>query len=174
VTAISGRGSDIYEKWAHLPAPGFHVLTRANKDRSIEEGGGKLSRAPLRPAGAASVELRARPGRLARTAQLVTRFGRVTLKRSDHLAKQGEGLAKTIEASLVEVKEVGAPPDAEGKTALQKNPHPPNSLTWAGWIVAKLGGRDGYPKSKPPGPITFRHGLERFRAIAYGWKLRDV
>jgi hypothetical protein len=48
VTAISGRESDIYEKWAHLPAPGFHVLTRANKDRSIEEGGGKLSRAQLR------------------------------------------------------------------------------------------------------------------------------
>jgi hypothetical protein len=39
---------------------------------------------------------------------------------------------------------------------------------WAGWIIAKLGGWDGYPKSKPPGPITFRHGLEYFKSIARG------
>ena len=65
-------------------------------------------------------------------------------------------------------------PQLEGKTALQKNPHPPQSLAWAGWIVAKLGGWDGYPKSRPPGPITFRHGLQYFRSLAHGWSLRDV
>jgi hypothetical protein len=37
-----------------------------------------------------------------------------------------------------------------------------------------VGGWDGYPKSKPPGPITFRHGPEYFQSIARGWKLRDV
>jgi hypothetical protein len=279
VTEISDRESDLYEKWAHLPEPGFHVLTRAQQDRPIVEGGGRLSTAPLRPAGSAAVDLPARPGRPARTAHLVARFGRVTLKRPAYLAKQGKRLATTVAVSLVEVTEVGAPADAEpilwrlltthpiaeaamawrvvgwyrqrwvieqffrtlkqqglqledsqvdsaerlikltaiaaraacaimqlvqardgqsaqpakivfspgeidtlhallpeveGKTALQKNPHPPNSLAWAGWIVAKLGGWDGYPKSKPPGPITFRHGLEYFRSIARGWKLRDV
>ena len=65
-------------------------------------------------------------------------------------------------------------PTLEGKTALQKNPHPPQSLAWAAWIIAKLGGWDGYPKSKPPGPITFRHGFQHFRSIARGWALRDV
>jgi len=65
-------------------------------------------------------------------------------------------------------------PQLEGKTALQKNPHPPRSLAWAAWIIAKLGGWDGYPRSKPPGPITFRHGLDDFRSIARGWSLRDV
>jgi hypothetical protein len=65
-------------------------------------------------------------------------------------------------------------PELEGKTALQKNPHPKRSLAWAAWIVAKLGGWDGYPSSTPPGPITFRHGLEYFRSIAKGWSLRDV
>lgn len=65
-------------------------------------------------------------------------------------------------------------PRLEGKTALQKNPHPPRSLAWAAWIIAKLGGWDGYPKSKPPGPITFRHGLQYFQSIAQGWALRDV
>lgn len=65
-------------------------------------------------------------------------------------------------------------PRLEGKTAAQKNPHPRHSLAWAAWIIAKLGGWDGYKSSKPPGPITFRHGLEYFHAIAYGWRLHDV
>jgi DDE family transposase len=62
----------------------------------------------------------------------------------------------------------------QGRTALQKNPHVRHSLAWATWIIARLGGWDGYPSSKPPGPITLRHGLEYFRAIAKGWALRDV
>ncbi len=279
VTEISDRESDFYEKWAQLPEPGFHILTRAQSDRPIAEGGGRLSTAPLRPAGSAVVELPARPGRPARNARLVARFGVVTLKRPAYLAQHGAGLAKSIRLSLVEVSEVDAPagaepvlwrlltthalddaamawrvvgwyrqrwvieqffrtlkqqglrledsqldtaerlikltaiaaqaactimqlvqardgrsaqpadiaftpaeietlhallPELEGKTALQKNPHPPNSLAWAAWIIAKLGGWDGYPKSKPPGPITFRHGLEYFQSITRGWNLRDV
>jgi hypothetical protein len=55
-----------------------------------------------------------------------------------------------------------------------KNPHPPDSLAWAAWIIGRLGGWDGYPSSKPPGPITFKNGLEYFHAVAVGWSLRDV
>jgi len=62
----------------------------------------------------------------------------------------------------------------EGKTARQKNPHPTRSLAWAAWIVARLGGWDGYPSSRPPGPITFYNGIKQFRAIARGWALRNV
>jgi hypothetical protein len=62
----------------------------------------------------------------------------------------------------------------QGKTALQKNPHAVHSLAWAAWIIAKLGGWNGYSSAKPPGPITFRHGLQYFQAIAVGWALRDV
>lgn len=65
-------------------------------------------------------------------------------------------------------------PRLEGATEAQKNPHPPPSLAWAAWIIAKLGGWDGYKSSKPPGPITFKHGLEYFYAIAYGRTLKDV
>jgi hypothetical protein len=32
----------------------------------------------------------------------------------------------------------------------------------------------GYRSSRPPGPITFKHGLEYFRALATGWELRNV
>jgi len=53
----------------------------------------------------------------------------------------------------------------QGKTARQRNPHPPNSLAWAAWVIAKLGGWHEY-QTKPPGPITFFNGLTRFRAAA--------
>jgi hypothetical protein len=276
VTEISDRESDLYAKWATVPEPRFHILTRATHDRPTMEGG-KLSTAKLQAAGEAHVELRARPGRAARGAHLTARFGQVTLKRPPNLREKG--LAQTVRLSLVEVAEIDPPkgaepilwrlltthvvedelmtwrivawyqmrwiieqffrtlkqqglrledsqvesadrlikltaiaaraacvimqlvqardgrsgqsadiaftpseietlhallPELEGKTALQKNPHPPGSMAWAAWIIAKLGGWDGYPKSKPPGPITFRHGLEYFQSIARGWKLRDV
>jgi len=56
-------------------------------------------------------------------------------------------------------------PQIQGKTPRQKNPHPPNSLAWAAWVIAKLGGWHEY-EAKPPGPITFFNGLTRFRAAA--------
>ena len=62
----------------------------------------------------------------------------------------------------------------EARTVRQKNPHPAASLAWAAWIVARLGGWDGYRSSRPPGPITFKRGLDQFHAIAIGWALRDV
>lgn len=60
------------------------------------------------------------------------------------------------------------------RTEKQRNPHPARSLAWAAWIVARLGGWDGYSSSKPPGPITFKHGLDYFKGIAAGWALRNV
>lgn len=277
VTEVSDRESDLYAKWARVPGGVFHILTRAMHDRPIV-GGGKLSSAALAAAGMAVVEqLRERPGRPARQAHLLVRFGPVELQRPNNTLETG--LPKTVRVSLVEVSEIDPPegsepvlwrlltthrvedaamawrvvgwyrqrwvieqffrtlkqqglqledsqladaerllkltaiaakaaavvmqlvqardggsaqgaqiafspaeietlqallPEVEGKTALQKNPHPPSSLAWAAWIIAKLGGWDGYPKSKPPGPITFRHGLHYFRSIAKGWSLRDV
>jgi Transposase DDE domain len=62
----------------------------------------------------------------------------------------------------------------EGSTKLQSNPHPPRSLAWAAWIVARLGGWDGYPRTKP-GPITMKHGLQYFLGVAQAWRtLKDV
>jgi hypothetical protein len=57
----------------------------------------------------------------------------------------------------------------EGRTTLQSNPHPPYSLAWAAWIIARLGGWDGYPRTKP-GPITIKHGLQYFLGVAQAWK----
>ena len=62
----------------------------------------------------------------------------------------------------------------EARSKRLKNPHPPDSLAWTAWIIGRLGGWDGYPSSRPPGPITFKNGLEYFHAVAVGWSLRDV
>lgn len=58
-----------------------------------------------------------------------------------------------------------------GRTRKQQNPHPPQSLAWAAWIIARLGGWTGYASERPPGPVTMARGLERFQAIAEGFNL---
>jgi Transposase DDE domain len=60
-------------------------------------------------------------------------------------------------------------PTLEGKTERQQNHHPVHSLAWAAWIIARLGGWNCY--YKPPGPITFRRGMEQFYAIHRGRQL---
>ncbi|HEX4078188.1 MAG TPA: IS4 family transposase [Rhizomicrobium sp.] len=57
---------------------------------------------------------------------------------------------------------------------LARNTHPPLSLQWASWIIARLGGWNGREKTKPPGPITFKNGLDALRRMAQGWSLRDM
>lgn len=61
----------------------------------------------------------------------------------------------------------------EGKTDKSKNPHPPASLAYAAWIIARLGGWKGYKKkARPPGPITMLGGIIRFYDILEGYYLR--
>ena len=59
----------------------------------------------------------------------------------------------------------------EGRTDKQKNPHPKHTLAWAAWHIARLGGWTGYASERPPGPITFSRGLQRFDAIAEGFSI---
>ena len=59
----------------------------------------------------------------------------------------------------------------EGRTPKQKNLHPKDTLAWAAWHIARLGGWTGYASERPPGPITFSRGLQRFDAIAQGFAI---
>jgi hypothetical protein len=61
--------------------------------------------------------------------------------------------------------------DLPGKTAKQLNPHAPDRLAWAAWIIARLGGWTGYASQKPPGPKTIYLGLAQFEALNHGWTL---
>jgi Transposase DDE domain len=64
----------------------------------------------------------------------------------------------------------------KGTTLKQQNPHRKNTLAWAAWIIARLGGNTGYASQSPPGPITFKWGLDKFSQIINGYNLlkKDV
>ena len=57
----------------------------------------------------------------------------------------------------------------EGKTEKQRNPFIPNSIAWASWIIARIGGWNGYKSQAPPGHITMKRGLDSFNQQFQGW-----
>ena len=59
----------------------------------------------------------------------------------------------------------------EGNTDKQKNPSPINTLKWATWIIARLGGWKGYKSQRKPGPIVFQKGLCKFYHMYEGWSM---
>ena len=59
----------------------------------------------------------------------------------------------------------------EGKTARQKNQHPPHSLAWLAWIVARLGGWNCY--YRPPGPKTMRAGWAQLETMVMGFEIAE-
>ncbi len=65
--------------------------------------------------------------------------------------------------------------DLKGTTAKQSNPFNSQSLSWASWIIARLGGWKGYQSQRPPGSITYKRGLERFSDLYEGYQIaKDV
>jgi hypothetical protein len=59
----------------------------------------------------------------------------------------------------------------QGRTRKQQNPYPSDSLAWAAWTIARLGGWTGYESDRSTGPITMRDGLQRFNGIVDGYHL---
>ncbi len=59
----------------------------------------------------------------------------------------------------------------EGKTEKQKNHFNKNSMSWVAWIIARLGGWNGYKSESPPGPIVMLRGLRKFEERYEGWVL---
>lgn len=60
--------------------------------------------------------------------------------------------------------------ELEGRTARQKNPHPPGSLAYGAWVCARLGGWNCYYGK--PGPAVMYQGWKHFQAIKHGANLR--
>jgi hypothetical protein len=106
VTVIADRESDIYEEFARIPDAHTHVLTRACRDRALVGGGHLFTAAEAWPeCRRFTVEVRARPGRAARTATVALRFGEVTIKRPRHCSDPEAPPKLTLR--LVEVRELG-------------------------------------------------------------------
>ncbi|MCO6499835.1 MAG: IS4 family transposase [Vicingus serpentipes] len=61
----------------------------------------------------------------------------------------------------------------EGKTEKLKNPFPEKSLSWATWVIARLGGWKGYNSQTTIGITTLLIGLRRFYDIYQGWILYE-
>ena len=59
----------------------------------------------------------------------------------------------------------------EGKTDKLKNSAKSNTLKWATWIIARLGGWKGYDSQRKPGPIVLQKGLAKFYHMYEGWHM---
>jgi hypothetical protein len=107
--------------------------------------------------------------RLIKLAAAATKAACVDIQLTQGRDGTDQMLASTLfsEAEIKTLEVLG--PTLEGTTARQQNQHEPLSLAWAAWIIARLGGWNCY--YKPPGPITFRRGMEQFHSIHRGRQL---
>ena len=62
--------------------------------------------------------------------------------------------------------------DYEGPTPTRRqvNPHPRGTMSYATWVIARLGGWTGYYGK--PGALNLNRGLQRYYAIKYGTELQ--
>ncbi len=59
----------------------------------------------------------------------------------------------------------------QGQTDKLKNTSKHNTLKWATWIIARLGGWKGYQSQRKPGPIALQKGLAKFYHVFEGWSM---
>jgi hypothetical protein len=59
----------------------------------------------------------------------------------------------------------------EGDTEKSRNKNNPAKLSWAAWVIARLGGWKNYNSKRPPGPILLKKGLDKFNSIYQGWSM---
>jgi hypothetical protein len=105
VTVIGDRESDIYEEFDRIPDARTHLLTRACRDRALVGGGrlfGITETWPVRHQ--FELEVRAQPGRPARTAKIELRFGEVHIKRPGNCSDPAA--PPQLVLRLVEVREI--------------------------------------------------------------------
>ena len=108
----------------------------------------------------------------------------MTLKRAYDEADEGMPCSRMFMKEEVDVLklEMDRLHRASPKSKDGNNPFREESLPWAAWIVARLGGWCAYPKAfGRPGYITLKIGLDRFLSrceiLFYYWnteKERDV
>ena len=107
LTHIADREADIFALFARRP-PGTELLVRAAHDRALEDGGRLFAQLDaLVVAGRAALDLPAKPGRKARTAELTARFMTAAIARPKN--NRVDDLPASLTLTLVDVREDKAP-----------------------------------------------------------------
>lgn len=102
------------------------------------------------------------------TARTACRVMRLVRARDGRVPQAARDLFEPGQIELLAVLQL----QLQGRTARQKNPHHPETLAWAAWVIARLGGWKSSSKSEsPPGALTMRRGLTEFDRIWHGYTL---
>jgi hypothetical protein len=111
ITVIADREGDLYPAFARRP-PEVELLVRAQTDRALADGGHLFSHLDSLPvADQFFLDLPAIPGRAARRAKMVLRFGPVRIARPRHSADRD--LPKSITLYALDVREIDPPAGVE-------------------------------------------------------------
>ena len=133
-THVADREADIYEVFDMCLQTGSDWIVRANQRRALSDEDGSIfdavGRRPL--LGTKNIELRARPGQRARTAQVEVRAGAVSLRGPWRPGKRTMPLAM----NAVEIRETNPPPGVEPLHWVLLTSWPVDSLE-AAWRVAQ-------------------------------------
>jgi hypothetical protein len=118
-TRVCDRGADIYEMLLSCAALEHRFVIRAAQDRCLTKAQGRTITGKLfatvraqAPLGAFDLELRARPGQAARTAQLQVSAGAVWLRAPQRPGK-GPGYLPPVRCNALRVWEAQPPPGVE-------------------------------------------------------------
>lgn len=95
-----------------------------------------------------------------RVMQLLLAYGNEESQQINEVFNNEETICLRVLANKMEQK----------KTQVQNN-YSKDKLSWASWVIARIGGWKGYTKQRPPGPITMKRGLDKFDLIYQGWLL---
>jgi hypothetical protein len=111
VTVIADREGDLYPAFARRP-PEVELLVRAQTDRVLANGGHLFSHLDSLPvAEHFFLDLPAIPGRAARRAKMVLRFGPVSIARPQHSADRD--LPKSVTLYALDIREIDPPAGVE-------------------------------------------------------------
>jgi hypothetical protein len=99
--------------------------------------------------------------------QVVLQVMQLTLSRTGENNKKAELIFTGQEIKFLHIQQK----KLEGKTKKLQCPFIPESMAWASWIIARLGGWKGYKSQTPPGHIIMKTGLDIFFQQYNGWKL---
>ena len=95
---------------------------------------------------------------------------RVMQLRLAHNNEESQPLKQVFDQQQIECLQA-ANQTLQGNTQKMKNNNDPQKLSWAAWIIARLGGWKPYDRTRPPGPIILKRGLDQFEIMYKGWKM---